>query len=220
MRLLLIEDDEMIGSAVVTGLTQDGNVVEWLRDGAQGLHYASHELFDAVLLDLGLPGKDGLQVLRELRRQRNDTPIIVITARDDTASRVKGLDSGADDYVVKPFDLDELAARIRAVARRKAGRSTALMTHRGLEMNPVTHEVTLDGKRLELSAREFAVLETLMEHPGAITPRQRIEDRLYGWDTEIASNAVEVHIHHLRKKLGDGFIRTVRGMGYTLGDAG
>ncbi|MGE3772909.1 MAG: response regulator [Gammaproteobacteria bacterium] len=217
MRILLVEDDPMVGAAVRKGMQQDGHSVDWVVDAsaaAAALAAGAHEL---ALLDLGLPGKSGLALLGELRRAGNAVPIIICTARDAVADRVRGLDLGADDYLVKPFALDELAARIRAVMRRRYGQAGGRLEVGPLRLDPASHEVELDGTPVTLSAREFAILEALMERPRGVLSRAQIEERLYGWDEEVASNAVEVHIHNLRRKLGDGVIRTVRGLGYSLG---
>ena len=216
MRVLVVEDDRMIAEAVRTALEQDGYTVEWIRDGASAAAALGTSSFDIVLLDLGLPRRSGLEVLREARRQGIATPVIIITARDDVQSRVAGLDSGADDYLVKPFDLDELAARMRSVLRRGAGRSDSIIEHAGIRIDPVTHEVSRNGEPVALSAREYAVLEALMLRPGAILSRAQLENRLYGWGGEIESNAVEVYVHALRRKLGAETIRTVRGIGYCV----
>lgn len=216
MRLLLAEDDAMVGAALQKGLQQEGHSVDWVRDGVAAdaaLRTGSHEL---LVLDLGLPRRDGLAVLTELRARPEPLPVIIITARDRVDDRVRGLDLGADDYLVKPFDLDELAARIRAVARRVAGLARPLLTHGGVTLDPASHEVRMEALAIALSGREFALLHALMERPTAVLSRAQLEERLYGWGEEVASNAVEVHIHHLRRKLGEGFIRTVRGLGYTL----
>ena len=216
MRLLLVEDDQMIGASVQKGLHQDGFAVDWVRDGqAAELALAGGD-YDLMLLDLGLPKKDGLQVLATLRKRGNTIPVLVLTARDAVVDRVKGLDSGADDYLVKPFDLDELAARIRALMRRHAGRAEPVIHHGEVALNPSTHEVTLHGRELPLTAREFALLHALLERPGAILSRGQLEERLYGWGEEIESNAVEVYVHSLRKKLGADFIKNVRGVGYMV----
>jgi len=216
MRLLLVEDDSMIGASVQKGLRQDGFAVDWVRDGHAAELAIANESYALILLDLGLPGKDGLEVLATLRKRGNATPVLVLTARDAVADRVKGLDSGADDYLVKPFDLDELEARIRALLRRQAGRAEPLIRHGELALNPSTHEAMLRGQELALTAREFALLEALLERPGAILSRAQLEERLYGWGEEIESNAVEVYVHSLRKKLGADFIRNVRGVGYMV----
>lgn len=216
MRLLLVEDDPMIGAGVQKGLRQDGFAVDWVRDGPTAELAVANESYALILLDLGLPRKDGLDVLATLRQRGNTTPVLVLTARDAVADRVKGLDSGADDYLVKPFDLDELAARIRALLRRQAGRAEPVIRHGELTLNPSTHEATLRGQALVLTAREFALLEALLERPGVILSRAKLEERLYGWGEEIESNAVEVYVHSLRKKLGADFIRNVRGVGYMV----
>jgi two-component system response regulator QseB len=216
MRLLLVEDDAMIGEAVQSGLRQDGFVVDWVRDAEAGDAALRAEGYPLVLLDLGLPRKSGLEWLRELRARGNRTPVLILTARDSVADRVAGLDSGADDYLVKPFDLDELSARVRAIARRQAGRAEPLLRHGEVTLDPATRAVTFKGQPLVLSAREHALLSALLERPGAILSRAQLEQRLYGWGEEVESNTVEVHIHNLRRKLGSDFIRNVRGVGYTL----
>lgn len=216
MRLLLVEDDPMIGAGVQKGLHQDGFAVDWVRDGHAADLALANAVYDLVLLDLGLPRKSGLEVLSTLRKRGNAVPVLVLTARDAVADRVKGLDSGADDYLVKPFDLDELAARIRALLRRQAGRAEPVIRHGELTLNPSTHEATLGGEGIALTSREFALLEALLERPGAILSRMQLEERLYGWGEEIESNTVEVYIHSLRKKLGADFIKNVRGVGYMV----
>lgn len=216
MRLLLVEDDPMIGDSVRKGLQQDGFAVDWVRDGQAAEHALANDVYDLVVLDLGLPRKGGLDVLTGLRAGGNTIPVLVLTARDAVSDRVKGLDGGADDYVVKPFDLDELAARVRALLRRRAGRAEPLITHGDLVINPATREASLAGKPLTLSAREFALLEALLDRSGAILSRAQLEERIYGWGEEIESNTVEVYVHSLRKKLGAEFIRNVRGVGYTI----
>ena len=216
MRLLLVEDDNMIGEAVRTGLRQEGFTVDWVREAEAGEAALRTESYALLLLDLGLPRKSGLDWLRELRRRGDPTPVLVITARDAVADRIAGLDGGADDYMVKPFDLEELAARVRAVLRRRAGRAEPLMQHGDLTLDPATRQATLKGQPVTLSAREYALLAALLERPGAILSRAQLEQRLYGWGEEVESNAVEVHIHHLRRKLGTDVIRNVRGLGYTL----
>jgi len=219
MRALLVEDDAMIAAAVRTALVQDGYTVDAVRDGVSATSALESSRFDIVLLDLGLPRRDGLEVLRTIRRRGDATPVIIVTARDEIRDRIAGLDAGADDYVVKPFDLDELAARMRSVLRRRTGRGDPLLEHNGIRLNPVTHEVTRDGKAVALSAREYAVLEALLQRPGAVLSRAQLEDRLYGWGEEIESNTVEVYIHALRRKLGSDSIRTLRGVGYYLPQA-
>ena len=216
MRLLLVEDDSMIGESVREGLRREGFTVDWARDGRAAELALKTEPYALALLDLGLPGKSGLALLKELRARGGDLPVLILTARDAVADRVLGLDTGADDYLVKPFDLDELAARIRALLRRRGGRAQPGIAHGGLTLNPATHEAEYLGKGLALSAREFALLEALLEMPGAVLSRVQLEERVYGWGEEVESNAIEVHVHNLRKKLGANFIRTVRGVGYLV----
>ncbi|HXZ55133.1 MAG TPA: response regulator [Burkholderiales bacterium] len=216
MRVLLVEDDPMIGESIRTGLRHDGCVVDWVQDGRAAEIAIESEPYALVLLDLGLPRKDGFSVLASLRTRKQRVPVLILTARDAVSDRVKGLDAGADDYLVKPFDLDELAARMRAVLRRDAGRAEPLVSHGALSLNPATHEVSHHGNPVPVSAREFALLQALLQRPGAALSRAQLEERLYGWGEEVASNAVEVHIHNLRKKLGDNVIRTVRGIGYAI----
>jgi DNA-binding response OmpR family regulator len=216
MRVLLVEDDRMIAQGLQTALRQDGHAVDWTQDGVRGAEALRTTKFDLVLLDLGLPGKDGLDVLRGLRSRGDATPVIILTARDEVSDRIAGLDAGADDYIVKPFDLDELAARMRSVSRRAAGRGDPTIEHRGIRLNPVTHTVERDNTAVHLSAHEFAVLEALMQRPGAVLSRAQLEDRLYGWQDSVESNAVEVYIHGLRRKLGADAILTLRGVGYCV----
>ncbi len=214
MRILLVEDDPMIGESVRAGLRQDGFAVDWVQDGRAAEVALGTEPFELVLLDLGLPRLGGLELLRGLRGRKNDVPVVIITARDAVSDRIAGLDAGADDYVVKPFDLDELAARIRAVARRRSGRSEAVVKYRDLTLNPATRETSVDGRTVALSGREFALLLALLERPGAVLSRAQLEEKLYGWNEEVESNAVEVHIHALRRKLGANLIKNIRGVGY------
>ncbi len=206
----------MIGEAIRTGLKRDGFTVDWVYDGEAADRVLRTEAFDLALLDLGLPRKDGLQVLQSLRARHQALPVLIITARDAVSDRIHGLDAGADDYLVKPFDLDELAARIRALLRRKAGHPEPHIEHLGVVLNPATHTVLRNGREIDLSPKEFALLQLLMERPGTIHSRSRIEERLYGWGEEVESNAVEVHIHGLRRKLGSDFILNVRGVGYRV----
>jgi two-component system OmpR family response regulator/two-component system response regulator QseB len=219
MRFLLVEDDRMIGDSLRAALRMDGHAVDWVRDAAAAQSTLASERFDLVLLDLGLPQGDGLEVLRTLRSRGDAVPVIVLTARDGPGDKVAGLDAGADDYLVKPFDLDELGARIRAVLRRQSGRAQPLLQHGAVTLDPATRQVMRDGQPVLLSAREYAVLELLMQRPGAVLSRAMIEDRLYGWGEEIESNAVSVYVHQLRKKLGADFIRSMRGVGYFLAAA-
>jgi two-component system response regulator QseB len=216
MRLLLVEDDRMVGENIRDGLAQEGHAVDWVRDGAAAEAAVRAEPYGAVLLDLGLPRRDGLEVLRGLRALRNDVPVLIITARDAVSDRVRGLDAGADDYLVKPFDLDELAARVRALTRRAAGRTAGIVRHGPITLDPATREVRVRDRPVSLSAREYAVLEALIERPGSVLSRAQLEERLYGWGEEVASNAVEVHVHNLRRKLGAGLIRNERGVGYSM----
>lgn len=216
MRLLLAEDDAMIGEAVANGLRREGFTVDWVRDGRAAETALAVEEFDLLLLDLGLPAMSGLEVLKALRARGSTLPVLILTARDAVTDKVQGLDAGADDYVVKPFDLTELSARIRALLRRHAGRAEPVIEHLGVSLNPKTHQVLREGREVTLSAREFALLEALLDRPGAILSRQQLEQRLYGWGEEVESNTIEVHIHSLRKKLGAEFIRNVRGVGYRV----
>ena len=216
MRLLLVEDDPMIGEAVQDLLRAEHYAVDWARDGDAADTALRTQAYDLVLLDLGLPRRDGLTVLRDLRTRKDRTPVLVATARDAVAQRIEGLDAGADDYVLKPYDLDELLARLRALLRRAAGRAEPVYEHQGVSINPATREATVQGQPVVLSAREWAVLEPLIARPGVVLSRAQLEDKLYGWGDEINSNAVEVYIHGLRKKLGAGFVLNVRGVGYMV----
>lgn len=218
MRLLLVEDDSLIASGVRGGLKLAGYTVDWVQDGQAAALALATGVYQMMLLDLGLPRKDGIALLREIRTKGNDLPVLVITARDAVADRIKGLDSGADDYLVKPFDLDELVARVRALLRRRAGRADPVLRHGVLSLDPVSRQVEQDGRPISLSPREFTLLAALLERPGAVISREQLEDRLYGWDEEVSSNAVEVHLHNLRRKLGANVIRNVRGAGYRIGN--
>ena len=214
MRILLVEDDRMIAKGLETALRQEGYAVDAMGDGRSAAEALRTSRFDLVLLDLGLPQRDGIEVLRELRGRGDSTPVIIVTARDDVRNRIEGLDAGADDYIIKPFDLDEVSARMRSVLRRAAGRGDPCIKHRGISLNPVTHAVEREGVAVLLSAHEFSVLEALLQRPGAVLSRAQLEDRLYGWSGQIESNAIEVYIHGLRRKLGSDAIRTLRGVGY------
>jgi len=214
MPILFAEDDPMIGASVRRGLTQDGFTVDWVRDGRAVELALAERVHDVLLLDLGLPRKTGLEVLSAMRRGGDRRPVLIITARDAISDRVAGLDAGADDYLVKPFALDELAARLRALSRRNAGRADPVIVHGDIELDPAARAVRRSGKPVALSAREFALLEALLVRPGAILSRTQLEEKLYGWSDAVESNAVEVHIHALRKKLGTDLIRNVRGVGW------
>lgn len=217
MRLLLVEDDKLLGEGIYTGLCQEGYAVDWVRDGEAAEAACLSEEYDCMVLDIGLPRQNGLQVLEHVRARGKDTPVLMLTARDTIADRVTGLDHGADDYMVKPFDLEELHARLRAMLRRRAGRTSPLLIYGDIELDPVAHCVKKAGERVELSPKGFSILQTLLENKGRVMSRTRLEESLYSWKDEIESNAVEVHIHHLRKKLGSDLIRTIRGVGYSIG---
>lgn len=216
MRVLLVEDDELIGHAVERALKDDGHAVDWVRDGESALSSIYLEAYALVLLDLGLPIKDGLEVLETLRKAKKIMPVIILTARDSIEDRIKGLDLGADDYLVKPFSIDELHARIRAVVRRNQGAADPILKSALLQLNTITKDVSRDDENFQLSAKEYALLHALMAHPGAILSKQSLEDALYGWNEEVASNAVEFIIHGLRKKLGKDAVKNVRGMGWLV----
>ena len=217
MRILLAEDDPMIGAGIREGLRQDGFAVDWVRDGHAARLALAENVHDLLVLDLGLPREDGLAVLRGMRRNGDARPVLILTARDAVVDRVAGLDAGADDYMVKPFELSELAARIRALRRRGAGRASPVVTHGDLELDPATRELRVRGTPVALSTREFAVLEALLARPGAILSRRQLEEAVYGWKDGVESNAIDVHIHALRKKLGAAAIRNVRGVGWMIG---
>ena len=216
VRLLLIEDDPMIGTSVQRGLKQEGYTVDWVRDGAAAELAAANGVYELLLLDLGLPRKNGLELLADLRRRGLAAPVLIITARDSVSDRVKGLDAGADDYLVKPFDLDELSARVRALLRRQGGRAAPMIEIGALTLDPATRSVRQNSETVALSKREFSLLHALMKQPGVPLSRAQIEESLYGWGEEIESNAIEVYIHSLRRKLGTETIRNVRGVGYMV----
>jgi two-component system, OmpR family, response regulator QseB len=220
MRVLLIEDDDMLGEAIRDGLYQDGLVVDWVKTEDEGKAALTAVDYAAAVLDLGLPAGDGMQVLVWLRQQKYKAAVVIITARDDVRSRIAGLDAGADDYLVKPFDLDELAARIRAVTRRTAGRAEAIARSGDVVLDASRREVKRGEETLNLTAKEYSLLAALMREPGRLVTRAELEEQLYGWGEEIASNSVEVHIHNLRRKLGEDFIRNVRGRGYQVDASG
>jgi two-component system response regulator QseB len=216
VRLLLVEDDPMIGTSVRRGLEEAGFNVDWARDGRAAELAVASAVYQAVVLDLGLPQKDGLEVLKSARAAGNDVPVLVVTARDALADRVGGLNSGADDYVLKPFDMQELVARVHALIRRHAGSGQPQLVHAGLVVDPLQRSVHLHGSQVDLSAREFAILLALMRKPGAVLSRDALEEVVYGWDQEVGSNAIEVHLHHLRRKLGADLIKNIRGVGYRI----
>ncbi len=216
MRVLLVEDDRMIGEAVAQALKDAGYAVDWVRDGQAALGTIEIQNYDVVLLDLGLPRRDGLTVLRSIRARGNPVPVLVITARDGVDDRIQGLDSGADDYVLKPFEMRELLARMRAVIRRKGGVAGPVLSNGVLALDPSTHEASVNGESTPLSKREYSLLQALMARPGAILSRSELEDRIYGWGEEVESNAVEFLIHSLRRKLGSRAIKNVRGVGWMV----
>ena len=214
MRILLVEDDRLLGDGLQAGLTQAGYAVDWLRDGEAAVAALSTETFAAVVLDLGLPKRDGLSVLQWLRGRHDATPVLILTARDQLEDKVRGLDLGADDYVLKPFDLDEITARLRALVRRAHGRPEPMLTLGEIELNPAARTVMRAGQTIELTAREFDLLHLLLQNADRVLTRRSLEEQLYTWNDAVDSNALEVHIHHLRRKLGNDLIRTVRGVGY------
>ena len=216
MRLLLVEDDTMIGESLLDLLRAEHYAVDWVKDGEMADTALCTQTYDLVLLDLGLPRRDGLSVLRSMRARQQRTPVLIATARDSVQQRIEGLDAGADDYVLKPYDLDELLARLRALSRRASGRAEPVYEYKGVSINPATREVSVGGQAVILSAREWAVLEPMLARPGLVLSRKQLEEKLYSWKDEISSNAVEVYIHGLRKKLGTHLIQNVRGVGYTV----
>ena len=220
MRVLLVEDDELLGDGVRAGLMQYKYTVDWVKNGQAALQALLTEKFDAVVLDLALPRLSGLEVLKAARSKGITTPVLILTARDKVEDRVAGLDSGADDYLTKPFDLYELCARLRALLRRSGGRATPVLVHTyektEIKLDPAAHNVTKNGKTIELSRREFDLLQMLMESPGKVLSRDTISQSLYGWSDNVDSNALEVHVHNLRKKFGNNFIVTIRGVGYMI----
>ncbi len=218
MRVLLVEDDPMIGKAVVQGLALAGFCVDWVNDGHAATLAIANQVYQTVILDLGLPRLDGIAVLSAARARRNSVPVLIATARDAVADRIAGLNSGADDYLVKPYDLDELIARVRALVRRHAGSATPVLECGALTVDPISRTAQLAGQTLELSAREFSVLEVLLQKPGAVLSRDAIQDAVYGWSNELCSNAIEVHLHNLRRKIGAARILNVRGVGYRIAE--
>ena len=218
MRILLVEDDSMIAQAVVGSLKDDGYAVDWVNNGNTAETTLAGQNYDIILLDLGLPGQDGIQVLQHARASRNATPILILTARDDIQSRLAGLDGGADDYIIKPFIMAELKARIRAILRRHAGQASPLLRNGSIQLNPQTYQTTLEGQpeSIPLSQKEFAVLQALMSRAGIILSRSELEDKIYGWDEEVESNAIDFLIHSLRKKIGKEHIKNIRGVGWMM----
>jgi DNA-binding response OmpR family regulator len=219
MRVLLVEDDALLGDGIKVGLKQAGFAVDWAQNGHAAKLALETEEYALLVLDLGLPLVSGMDLLKWLRARGRKLPVLILTARDTVADRVAGLDTGADDYLVKPFDLDELIARLRALLRRSGGQAEPLLRHGGIELDPAAHQVRKDGQAVELSAREFTLLHELLLHAGRVQSREQLEQRLYGWGEEVESNSVEVHVHHLRRKLGTELIRTLRGVGYVIDKA-
>jgi DNA-binding response OmpR family regulator len=216
MKLLLVEDDALLGDGVRAGLKQAGFAVDWVQDGLAAKVALDSEEYDLLVLDLGLPKLSGMDLLKSVRAKRASLPVLILTARDTVADRVAGLNAGADDYLVKPFDLDELIARLNALLRRSAGQFELTLQHGAIELTPASHQVRLAGTDVSMSAREFSLLHTLLLHTGRVHSREQLEQTLYGWGEEVESNAIEVHVHHLRKKLGNDLIRTLRGVGYVI----
>ena len=216
MRILLIEDDALLGDAIQAGLRQAGYAVDWMKDGVSADHALGTESYAAAVLDLGLPRMSGLEVLRRLRSRNDPIPVLILTAMDTVDDRIKGLDAGADDYLAKPFDMGELAARLRALIRRASGKAAPELNIAGVKLDPAAHRVFYRDQAIELPAKEFAVLHALMLNTGRVLSRAQIEEQLYAWGEEVESNAVEVYIHHLRRKLFPELIETIRGVGYLI----
>lgn len=216
MRILLVEDDELLGDGLRTGLTQSGYTIDWLKDGLAADQALKTENFELIVLDLGLPKLDGITVLQNLRSRGTTTPVLILTARESVEDRIKGLDSGADDYLTKPFDLYELCARLRALQRRFSSRAEPLIVHENITLDPASHTVTQNDETVSVSRREFALLHKLLENAGRVISREHLMQSLYGWGEDVDSNALEVHIHNLRKKFGQDFIHTIRGIGYMI----
>jgi len=216
MRLLLVEDDPLIGDGIRAGLRQEDYSVDWFTEARTAEMALQSEKYDLMVLDLGLPDKSGLEILKRLRSQGSELPVLILTARDAVSDRVAGLDTGADDYMLKPFDLDELSARLRALLRRSSGRASSEIIHGDITLDPAAHSVSKDGTAIDISPREYAVLHLLLSNSGKVMSRSRLEEGLYSWDGEVESNAIEVYVHHLRKKLGAELIRTIRGVGYII----
>ena len=216
MRILVVENDSLLGDAIQAGLTEMGDAVDWVRDGVAAEQALDTAPYAAMVLDLGLPRRTGLEVLQRLRARGGRLPVLILTARDTVEDRIRGLDAGADDYLIKPFDLGELAARLRALTRRAGGQADPVLRVAGVELDPAAHTVTFHGQPVELSAREFALLHALMRNAGRVMTRAQLEEQLYPWGEEVESNAVEVHVHRLRRKLAADLIQTVRGVGYLM----
>ena len=216
MKILLIEDDQLLGNGLSKGLKLHGHHVHWVRNGLKGEQVLQHHPFDVIVLDIVLPGINGFALLKKIRSDKNFTPVLILTAREFTQDRIKGLDLGADDYLTKPFDLDELCARLRAIERRSFGRATSQIIYQDLVLDPIAHNVTYKNKPVELSRREFDLLKTLLENEGRTLSREFLQQKVYDWESNVDSNALEVHIHNLRKKFGQQFIRTIRGVGYIV----
>lgn len=216
MRLLLVEDDHAVGHGIRVALSTEGYTLDWVQDGVSALHAVRSEGFDLLLLDLGIPRLDGLDLLQQLRAEQYSLPVLIMTARDGTLERIAGLDAGADDYLVKPFDIDELKARVRALLRRSQGRSQPLLEHADVVLDPATQQVSYKGKDIGVTPMEYQLLHQLMVHPGKVVTRDRLASALYGWQEKVESNTLEVLIHNLRKKLFADLIRTVRGVGYRI----
>lgn len=214
MRLLLVEDDELLGDAVKTGLNQFGYLVDWLKDGEAARAAIKIESFELIILDLSLPKLSGMQLLQSIRQDQNTTPVIILTARESVKDRIKGLDNGADDYITKPFDLNELSARIRALVRRSQGRADSILQYRNITIDAAAHSVLMDDLPINVPRREFSLLQKLLENDGQVLSRDQLMQSIYGWEDDVDSNTLEVHIHNLRKKLNATFIRTIRGVGY------
>lgn len=216
MRLLLVEDDRAVGQGIRVALGSEGYTLDWLQDGVSALHALRSERFDLLLLDLGLPRLDGIDLLRQIRAEQQSLPVLILTARDGTPDRITGLDAGADDYLVKPFDVDELKARVRALLRRSQGRAQPLLEHGPVSLDPATQQVSFQGTEVAMTPMEYQLLHQLMIRPGKVVTRERLSSTLYGWQDKVESNTLEVLIHNLRKKLSAELIRTVRGVGYRI----
>ncbi len=216
MRILLVEDDSLLGDGLATGLQRNNHSVDWVKTGEDALSAIQGAPYDCIILDIGLPAMSGIDVLKTLRTNKNDVPVLILTAHDAVSDRVAGLDAGADDYLTKPFEFDELCARLRALTRRARGQSDQTIRHKNIELDAAAHTVKLDGTAVDISRREFALLEELLSCAGRVLSRRHLEEKLYSWSDEVESNAIEVHIHHLRKKFGSDLITTVRGVGYIV----